>query len=119
MHIVYILILIMIQSDFDISPKDLNNILNKKKSINVLLDVRTIEEFSESKIPGSLNIDYYLEDFNSNLDSLDKKLNYYIYCKSGNRSSKTLLLLKDKGFKNVFNLEGGIIAWKDSNYPTN
>ena len=119
MHIFHILFFTIIQSDFDISPRDLNKILNNKQSFNVLLDVRTVEEFSDSKIPGSLNIDYYLEDFNSHLDSLDKNLNYYIYCKSGNRSTKTLILLKGKGFKNVFNLEGGIIAWKDSNYPTN
>ena len=50
---------------------------------------------------------------------LNKNLNYYIYCRSGNRSGKTVVILREKGFKNVFNLEGGIIAWKEENYITN
>ena len=102
-----------------ISPKDLNLIFNQKLSENILLDVRTKEECSESKIPGSLNIDYYSENFKNNLDKLNKNLNYYIYCRSGNRSGKTVVILREKGFKNVFNLEGGIIAWKKENYITN
>ena len=117
-----LLILIFVfnfQSNYDISPKDLNQIFNQKLSENIILDVRTKEECSESKIPGSLNIDYYSENFKDNLDKLNKNLNYYIYCRSGNRSGKTVMILREKGFNNVFNLEGGILAWKKENYITN
>ena len=112
-------LIFIFQSNYDISPKDLNQIFNKKLSENIILDVRTKEECFESKIPGSLNIDYYSENFKNNLDSLNKDLNYYIYCRSGNRSGKTVMILREKGFNNVFNLEGGILAWKKENYITN
>ena len=119
MKFLFLIFVFYFQSNYDISPKNLNQIFNKKLSENIILDVRTKEECSESKIPGSLNIDYYSENFKDNLDSLDKNLNYYIYCRSGNRSGKTVIILRDKGFKNVYNLEGGILAWKKENYITN
>ena len=119
MKFLFLIFVFYFQSNYDISPKDLNQIFNKKLSENIILDVRTKEECFESKIPGSLNIDYYSENFKNNLDSLDKNLNYYIYCRSGNRSGKTVIILRDKGFKNVYNLEGGILAWKKENYITN
>ena len=119
MKLLFLIFIFNFQSNYDISPKDLNQIFNQQLSENIILDVRTKEECSESKIPGSLNIDYYSENFKDNLDSLDKNLNYYIYCRSGNRSGKTVIILRDKGFKNVYNLEGGILAWKKENYITN
>lgn len=119
MKLLFLIFIFNFQSNYDISPKDLNQIFNKKLSENIILDVRTKEECFESKIPGSLNIDYYSENFKDNLDSLDKNLNYYIYCRSGNRSGKTVIILRDKGFKSVYNLEGGILAWKKENYITN
>ena len=119
MKLLFLIFIFNFQSNYDISPKDLNQIFNQQLSENIILDVRTKEECSESKIPGSLNIDYYSENFKDNLDKLNKNLNYYIYCRSGNRSGKTVVILRDKGFKNVFNLEGGILAWKKENYITN
>ncbi len=119
MKFLFLIFVFYFQSNYDISPKDLNQIFNHKLSENIILDVRTKEECSESKIPGSLNIDYYSENFKDNLDKLNKNLNYYIYCRSGNRSGKTVIILRDKGFKNVYNLEGGILAWKKENYITN
>ncbi len=119
MKLLFLIFIFNFQSNYDISPKDLNQIFNQQLSENIILDVRTKEECSESKIPGSLNIDYYSENFKDNLDKLNKNLNYYIYCRSGNRSGKTVMILREKGFKNVFNLEGGILAWKKENYITN
>lgn len=119
MKLLFLIFIFNFQSIYDISPKNLNQIFNEQLSENIILDVRTKEECSESKIPGSLNIDYYSENFKDNLDKLNKNLNYYIYCRSGNRSGKTVMILREKGFKNVFNLEGGILAWKKENYITN
>ena len=118
MKLLFLIFICISQSNYDISPKDLNQIFNQKLSENIILDVRTKEECSESKIPGSLNLDYYSENFKDNLDKLNKNLNYYIYCRSGNRSGKTVVILREKGFKNVFNLEGGILAWEKENYIT-
>jgi len=118
MKLLFLIFICISQSNYDISPKDLNQIFNQKLSENIILDVRTKEECLESKIPGSLNLDYYSENFKDNLDKLNKNLNYYIYCRSGNRSGKTVVILREKGFKNVFNLEGGILAWEKENYIT-
>ena len=49
--------------------------------------------------------------FISEIDKLDKSKSYFIYCKSGARSGQTCELMKQKGFKKVYNLEGGILGW--------
>jgi len=106
------------QDNLNISPNKLKEIINENNPINILIDVRTLEEVNDSKIPNSINIDYYNESFESSLDSLDKNFNYFIYCRSGNRSMKTVNILKSKGFESAFNLQGGIIAWKEEGFVT-
>ncbi len=106
------------QDNLNISPNKLKEIINENNPFNILIDVRTLEEVNDSKIPNSINIDYYNESFASSLDSLDKNFNYFIYCRSGNRSMKTVNILKSKGFESAFNLQGGIIAWKEEGFVT-
>lgn len=78
----------------------------------VLLDVRTEEEVMSGRIPNSLHYDFYQgQDFLNALESLDKSKNYYIYCRSGNRSGQTCLLMKQLGFQNTYNLIGGMNDW--------
>jgi len=88
----------------------------------VVLDVRTPEEFSEAHInPNGLplvNLDFYESSFGAELTALDKSKSYVIYCRSGNRSSQTVALLKGMGFENVYHLEGGIQAWQQASLPT-
>ena len=106
------------QNNLNISPNKLKEIIDKDNPIDILIDVRTLEEVNDSKIPNSINIDYYHNSFEKSLDSLDKNFNYFIYCRSGNRSMKTVNILKSKGFENAFNLQGGIIAWKEEGFIT-
>ena len=106
------------QNNLNISPNKLKEIIDKDNPIDILIDVRTLEEVNDSKIPNSINIDYYHNSFEKSLDSLDKNFNYFIYCRSGNRSMKTVNILKSKGFQNAFNLQGGIIAWKEEGFIT-
>ena len=78
----------------------------------VLLDVRTIEEVDSGYIKDSVHYDFYNPEFSSQLDTLDKSKNYYIYCRSGNRSGQACQLLSSKGFSGeLINLDGGILAW--------
>lgn len=79
---------------------------------NVLLDVRTPEEYDEGHLPEAEDLDYYAEDFENKLDSLDKRKVYYIYCQSGNRSTKATNLMKEKGFEHVVNLKDGYEAYQ-------
>jgi rhodanese-related sulfurtransferase len=83
----------------------------------VTLDVRTPEEFNEVRIAGASNLDFYAADFADRLDSLDKSLPYFVYCRSGNRSGQTLDMMRDLGFEQVYNLDGGIVAWNEAGFP--
>lgn len=79
----------------------------------VLLDVRSKKEVKEGYIKGMINIDFYSDDFEAEVDKLDKSKTYYVYCAAGGRSMKAANMLDKKGIKNVFNLNGGITAWKN------
>ena len=78
----------------------------------IILDVRTTEEFETSRIPKSLNIDFYNpEIFMQEISKLDKDKSYYIYCRTGVRSANSCQLMSELGFKKVYNLLGGIVEW--------
>jgi len=78
----------------------------------ILIDVRTSEEFSSGKIPNSINIDIYSSQFENEINQLDKNKNYYLYCRSGQRSYYAGKLIKSLGFNEVYNLDCGIIGWQ-------
>ena len=48
---------------------------------------------------------------------LDRDRTYLLYCRTGNRSAKTVPILRELGFRRVLHLEEGIRAWKDSGQP--
>lgn len=82
----------------------------------ILLDIRTPGEFASGYIEGAINIDYYEANFRDELAKLDRDKVYIIYCRSGNRSGKSLRIMKSLGFKTVYNVLGGINMWKSSGY---
>ena len=95
--------------DLDQSSWEKLALTDKKGTI---LDVRTLEEFEISRIPNSKNIDFYNpQNFMLEIEKLDKDNNYYIYCRTGVRSANSCALMKELGFKNTFNLVGGIVEW--------
>ncbi len=75
-----------------------------------LLDVRTREEFEEGHIPGAVNLDLLDGSLEEELASLDKEKTYFVYCRSGGRSSHACLIMSNEGFK-VVNLAGGFMYW--------
>lgn len=83
----------------------------KKKNLQVL-DVRTPEEVQEGHLPGAINIDFKSADFKSKLNALPKDESYLVYCRSGVRSGKAVEMMKSLGFKRVYELEGGITAYR-------
>lgn len=83
----------------------------------IILDVRTPEEFAEGHIDGAINIDFYAPDFRSQLEVLDPEASYVLYCRSGNRSAETATLMADLEFTDVDEIEGGILAWLDAGLP--
>lgn len=73
----------------------------------VLLDVRTPSEYAEGHIENAKNIDFSSASFESEIDKLDKEQTVFLYCAIGVRSTKAANLLRKKGFKHVFDLDGG------------
>ena len=79
----------------------------------IILDVRTPEEFEEKSIPGSI-LANILEpsEFMSIVEKLDKNSKIFVYCRSGIRSQKACNILDLLGFKETYNLDGGILEWE-------
>jgi rhodanese-related sulfurtransferase len=99
-----------------ISPDSLKQLLATEHG--VLLDVRTPEEFAEGHIPGAINIDFRNPGFSKALDTLDKNVQYEVYCRSGHRSGESADLMQQKGFKKIYDLEGGILNWEGKGFET-
>lgn len=76
-----------------------------------LLDVRTPAEFSAGNITGATNLDVKSGQFKDMAGKLDKKRPVAVYCLSGMRSAKAANILKEMGFKKIYNLDGGYLAW--------
>lgn len=77
------------------------------------VDVRTVAEYSEGHIPGSLHINVLDERFAADADELlDKQHPVAVYCKSGRRSRNAARLLVKKGYQ-VYNLDTGFQGWKE------
>ena len=100
--------------DIHIDPTDAYNQLNSNHDI-ILIDVRTEEEIRISKISGSINIDFDSKSFYDSLLTLNKSKKYFIYCRSGRRSTITVNYMRENGFHESYNVDGGINSWKNQN----
>ena len=76
--------------------------LNIPLLAEVIIDVRTLEEYKNGHIKDSLNIEWQLIDSIENTVPKDAKL--YLYCRSGNRSGKATKVLISLGYTDVTNL---------------
>lgn len=76
----------------------------------VLLDVRTPGEFASGHLEGALNVDFNNPTFSEEMQKLDKEKPYFVYCRSGNRSGQAIAMMKNGGFKNLVELQGGIVS---------
>jgi rhodanese-related sulfurtransferase len=83
----------------------------------VLLDVRTPGEFRTERIDGSVLVDYNSGNFRSEVGALDRGKTYLVYCRTGNRSSGAIRVMKEEGFRNLYHLDGGILGWKEAGFP--
>lgn len=78
----------------------------------VVLDVRTPAEVAEGTIEGAKVLDFFDPNFAKHIMELDKDKNYYIYCRSGNRSGQACAFMASNGFGGeLVNLVGGMMAW--------
>ncbi len=92
------------------------NLKYKSTTGAILLDVRTAAEVSKGTIAGSRNI-VYDDSFADKLKDLSVDAPIFVYCAAGKRSAKAAEILKGKGFKEVYQLKGGLNAWKKEKLP--
>lgn len=88
----------------------------QEKSVNdpngIVLDVRTQQEVDAGYIPGAIVIDIMGPDFAEKVNELDKSKNYYVYCRSGNRSGQACGYMEGNGFDGeLYNLSVGMMGW--------
>ncbi|WP_299457922.1 rhodanese-like domain-containing protein [uncultured Microscilla sp.] len=89
---------------------ELQEILKNDQRVQ-LLDVRSPGEFQSGHIPKARNINVMTPKFKNQLQGLDKSKTYYVYCRSGMRSTKACKIMAKEGFEQVYNLKGGIMGW--------
>lgn len=97
-------------SSKSIAPSEVRTIIKEKKAEEyVLLDVRQPSEFENGHIPGAILIP--LAEVSYRIKELDPEKLTIVYCRSGNRSGSAVSLLNGAGFKDTYNMQGGITAY--------
>ncbi len=96
-----------------ITPSELKDLIKSQPSKNILLDVRSEREYHENSIEGSILIPLQNIEEKENIEKireLSRAKSLYIHCKTGKRSHKAIIKLKEYGI-DAINLKGGINAW--------
>lgn len=79
-----------------------------------IIDCRTPNEWREGVFENSILMNINdPQSFMDKVNKLDKEKNYYVYCRSGNRSVMACQVLESIGVKSTYNLLGGVIEWDD------
>jgi adenylyltransferase/sulfurtransferase len=94
----------------DMTVEDLKKRLDRGEDL-FILDVRNPEEFQICRIPGSTLVP--LPSLPQRFGELNPQRELIVHCKSGMRSLKAIHFLREKGFRNLKNLQGGILAWAE------
>ena len=101
-----------ISTTSSITARELHNKLQEKKSSDeIILDVRTKEEFLGGHISNAIHIDVRSRDFGQKIQELDKSKTYFVYCRSGMRSLMACKAMSKAGFEKPVNVKGGFLSW--------
>lgn len=99
-----------------INAEDVLHAIQEKKDV-LLLDVRTKDEVGRGKIENSINIP--VDEVEKRIESEfpNKDATIYVYCLSGSRSTIAVDQMIKMGYKNVFSMTSGLLAWRSKNLP--
>lgn len=81
-----------------------------------LIDVRTIEEFGEGHLKNAKNICVTDDDFKEKVAKLNRDEPVYLYCRSGKRSARAGEILREMGFTEIYDMDGGILKWNEEDF---
>jgi len=95
---------------YDITADQLKARIDDKSDYKfIIIDIRDDASFDEAHIPGAINIP--LNELGYRVSSLDKTKDIIVYCFVGVTSEVACQILVNAGFKDVYNMTGGIKAW--------
>ncbi len=87
----------------------------KSVDVPLVIDTRTWKEYRKDRIPGA-RLAESSAVLKSVVDSFDVDQAIFVYCDDNRRSATACSFLRNWGYKNVHELEGGMIAWKFASY---
>jgi rhodanese-related sulfurtransferase len=99
-----------------VTPQEFETKMKELKSVT-LLDVRTQSEYAQGHLTQATLIDFYSSDFKSRVSKLDKSKPVFLYCAVGGRSGSAANMLSSMGFKEIYDLQGGINGWIQAKKP--
>ena len=99
-----------------ITPKQASDLIeeNEGNADFIILDDRVAEDFLVVHIPNAVNIPYG-PDFDATLQSLERGKVYLVYCETG--CGATSQAMRQLGFEEVYEIQGGLIAWTTQGFP--
>jgi rhodanese-related sulfurtransferase len=97
------------QTEWDVSVEELKKLQDEGAEF-ILIDVREQREYDTCEIGGTL---VPLGTIPNRLDDFDRRAYIVVHCRSGGRSAKAVEIMRGAGFENVWNVNGGILAWID------
>ena len=98
----------------NISAKQASALIDNDKDV-FILDVRTKDEYNEVHLKDAHLIP--IQELEQNLNNIPRDKKVVVHCAAGKRSAKACEILKDKGLKALFNVEGGIRKWEAEGFP--
>lgn len=99
----------------DVTVEEAKSLVESNISL-IIVDVRTREEYDSGHIEGAILIP--VSELEGRINELSKEEELLIYCRTGNRSSNSVNILKANGYTKIFHMNDGIIAWIQAGYPT-
>ena len=99
----------------DVTVEEAKSLVESNVSL-IIVDVRTREEYDSGHIEGAILIP--VSELEGRINELSKEEEFLIYCRTGNRSSNSVNILKANGYTKIFHMNDGIIAWIQAGYPT-
>lgn len=98
-----------------IQPGEVTHLINRDNAL--VLDIRSEDDYKTGHIINAMNIpSANLQDSVSKLDK-HKDDPIILYCQNGVESSRTLRVLKQSGFSQLYFMKGGLTAWQNANFP--
>lgn len=82
-----------------------------------IIDVRSAGEFAGGHLANAQNIDWNGGDFDQKISSIDKSKPVFVYCLSGGRSGSAAAKMRADGFKEVYEMNGGMMKWRAAQLP--